>query len=271
MKTSKRKQLLISLVLLPILVIFSYPLVWLVSACFKTNRELYKPMSIQAQQYNFSYFQKLFSGEVIDFWSFWGNSLLTTGLQALLAVFISASAAYIFVFKAFRFKQLLFVIAVALVLIPKQILIFPLRDQIFTMQLNDNLLAIILPGALSGIGILFFIQIYRALPVDYIHMAKVEGAGDIKSFSMTLPLILSPLLCCFMIHFILAWQQHLMPLLLLDENQLLPVAMSSLLSSQLSYPIAILMCAALMCVLPSIILFMLTYRNFRSALSQHIC
>ncbi|MCH2207651.1 MAG: carbohydrate ABC transporter permease [Lentisphaerales bacterium] len=265
------KNLGLFLLISPLLILFSYPLVWLIGACFKTNKGIYKPTVISPESWDSSHFQTLFKGEVIDFWHFWGNSLMITSLQSLLAVILSSMAAYTFVFKDFRYKRLLFITAVALVLIPKQIMIFPLREQIFAMQLNDSLFAIILPGALSGIGILFFIQIYRHLPKDYIDLAKVEGAGDLRCYLTSLPLVYSPLLCCFMIHFLLAWQQHLMPLLLLDKHQVLPVAMSSLLSSSLSYPLAVLMCAAVMCILPSVLLFMITYKNFRSALSEHVC
>ena len=265
------KQAALFLCICPLLLLFTYPLLWLLTACFKTNKEIYQPMVLFPESWDFSSLRTLFSGEVLDFWQFWGNSLVITSAQSLLAVILSSMAAYTFVFKEFRYKRVLFVIAVALVLIPKQIMIFPLREQIFSMQLNDNLLAIILPGALSGIGILFFIQIYRHLPKDFIDLAKIEGAGDFKAYMVTLPLIFSPLLCCFMIHFLLAWQQHLMPLLLLDKNQVLPVAMSSLLSSSLSYPLAVLMGAAVMCVLPSTILFIITYKNFRSALAEHVC
>ncbi|MCM8533164.1 MAG: carbohydrate ABC transporter permease [Lentisphaeraceae bacterium] len=264
------KQIVLLLIVCPILFIFSYPLLWLITACFKSNREIYKPLVLFPKEWNTSYFADLFSGKVIDFWGFMTNSLFTTTIQSLIAVFLSASVAYIFVFKEFKLKRAIFILAVSLILIPKQIMIFPLRELIFKMNLNDSLWAIILPGALSGIGILFFIQVYRSLPRDYVDFAKVEGASDTKIFLTTLPLILSPLLCCFMIHFILAWQQHLMPLLLLNDNQLLPVAMSSLLTSSLSYPLAVLMCAALMCILPSTILFLFTYKNFRSTLSEQV-
>ena len=265
------KQGLIFVVLTPLLCIFTYPLIWLFGACFKTNREIYQPNILFPEKWDSSHFSTLFQGEVIDFWSLWGNSLLTTLSQSVVAVLLSSMAAYAFVFKDFRYKRLLFIIAVALILIPKQIMIFPLREQIFSMNLNDNLLAVILPGALSGIGVLFFIQIYRHLPEEFIHMAKIEGAGDFRAYLSTLPLIISPIFCCFMIHFIMAWQQHLMPLMLLDQNQLLPVAMSSLLTSSLGYPLAVLMCSAVMCILPSIILFLVSFKNFRSALSEHVC
>jgi ABC-type glycerol-3-phosphate transport system permease component len=270
MKKNILKQGLLLSILLPIITLFCYPLLWLISACFKTDKELYRPLHLLPEKWNFEYFAMLFSGEIIDFWSYWSNSLIFTFSQAILAVMVSSTAAYAFTYKEFRFKKLIFIIAVALVLIPGQIMVFPLRELIFDLKLNDNLLAIILPGALSGIGILFFIQIYRSLPSEFVEMAKLEGAGDVRAFFMTLPIIASPLICCFMIHFLMAWQQHLMPLLLLNENQVLPVSLGALFSSSKQFPQALIMCAGLFCVLPSIVLFVLTFKKFRSALADHV-
>lgn len=223
------------------------------------------------ENWDFRYFHQLFNGDTINFWTFWSHSLIVTTTQALLAVLVSACTAYYFVFKDSKWHKALFIIAVALILIPRQILIFPLREMIFKVRLNDNLLAVILPGTLSGIGILFFIQIYKKLPRDYIDILRMEGASEIKTFTSTIPLLFSAFLSCFLIHFLLAWQQHLIPLQLLNENQLLPVALSALFSSSLHFELAVVMCAGVFCILPSAVLFLVSYKKFRSALSENIC
>ena len=264
------KQSVLYLFLLPVLLLFIYPFLWLLSSCFKSNREIYKPMQLLPKQWDFQYFTQLFSGKDIAFWDFWANSLLMTFSQALLAVLVSAAAAYFFVYKESKFNRLLFVLAVALILIPRQIMIYPLREFIFDIKLNDNLLAVILPGAVSGIGIIFFIQIYKNLPKDYVDLARMEGASEVKAFLSTIPLLFSAFICCFIIHFLIAWQMHLIPLQLLNKNQLLPVGVSSLFSSSMRYNLAVVMCAGLFCILPSALLFGLTYKKFRSALSESI-
>ena len=286
------KQSSLYILLLPVLLLFIYPFLWLITACFKTNREIYKPMQLLPEavsknftensqitwhqvwnsfkDWDFQYFSQLYSGKDIPFWEYWGNSMIMTFGQAFLAVAVSAAAAYYFVFRESRWNRVLFMAAVALILIPRQIMIYPLRELVFDMKLNDNLLAIILPGAVSGIGIIFFIQIYKNLPRDYVDLARMEGASESRAFLSTVPLLSSAFICCFMIHFLIAWQMHLIPLQLLDKNQLLPVGISSLFSSSLRYNLAVVMCAGLFCILPSALFFAVTYRKFRSALSQSI-
>ncbi|MCM8525626.1 MAG: carbohydrate ABC transporter permease [Lentisphaeraceae bacterium] len=263
-------QLGFNLILIPFVVIFCYPLLWLVASCFKENRYIYKPMMLWPEKWNFQYFSELLSEKDIQFWDLWANSLIMTGSQAFLAVIISAATAYYFVFRESKWNRFLFVIAVALILIPRQIMIFPLRELIFDIKMNDNLLSVILPGAISGIGILFFIQIYKNLPKDYIDMARMEGASEFRVFANTIPLLFSSFLCCFMIHFLIAWQMHLIPLQLLNDNQVLPVGLGALFTSSTRYNMAVIMCAGLFCILPSAIIFLCSYKRFRSALSESI-
>ena len=260
----------------PFITLFSYPLLWLIVSTFKTKRELYRPMQFFPETWQNNswslFFSETFNKE-FAFWDFWNNSMLIATGQAFLAVLISSAAAYFFVFNKFRGKILIFILAISLILIPRQIMIFPLRELILDLRLHDNLWAVILPGSLSGIGILFFIQIYKSLPVDYMDMARVEGASELKTFITTIPLLSSAFLCCFMIHFLLAWQQHLIPNQLLNENQILPVAMNALSSygGGNRYPPMILLICALFCIIPSLLIFLFTYRKFRSALSKSIC
>ncbi|MCM8542056.1 MAG: carbohydrate ABC transporter permease [Lentisphaeraceae bacterium] len=263
-------QLSLNFLIIPLVVIFCYPLLWLVMACFKENRNIYKPLQLFPEKWNFQFFSELLNEKDIPFWDLWTNSLVITSSQAFLAVFISAATAYYFVFKKSKWNRFLFVIAVALVLIPRQIMVFPLRELIFDLKMNDNLLSVILPGAISGIGILFFIQIYKNLPSDYIDMARMEGASEVRVFINTIPLLFSAFLCCFMIHFLVAWQMHLIPLQLLNDNQVLPVGLGALFSSSSRFNMAVIMCAGLFCILPSALIFFFSYKRFRSALSESI-
>ena len=73
-----------------------------------------------------------------------------------------------------------------------------------------------------------------------------------------------------LIHFILAWHEHLLPLLVLNspKQQTLPVALASLYGSSLRYPYAALMAGSVLSVLPSAVLFAFGYRRFKSALAD---
>ncbi|MFP6901876.1 MAG: hypothetical protein VCA36_13095, partial [Opitutales bacterium] len=80
--------------------------------------------------------------------------------------------------------------------------------------------------------------------------------------------LVSPALVTYgLIHFILAWQEHLFPLLLLsDDNQVLPLALAKLRDSSHRIPEAVSMAAATCSLLPVALLFAIFHRQIRTAL-----
>ena len=73
----------------------------------------------------------------------------------------------------------------------------------------------------------------------------------------------------FLLHFALCWQEHLLALLLLDDNALtLPLTLAKLSDSSHRAPEAIGMAAATLSFIPILVLFGLFFGKMRTALSQ---
>ena len=72
-----------------------------------------------------------------------------------------------------------------------------------------------------------------------------------------------------LIHFVLAWQDHLIPLVMLGSQRRLtvPIALSSLYGSG-RVPYALLMVGALLTVIPPVVFYLLVQRHFRTSLSR---
>src|SRR5690606_35618327 len=99
------------------------------------------------------------------------NSFVIAAGQTLLAVALSAPAGYFFARFRFRGSSLLFVLGVFVILIPRQVMILPLFSWFNTLRLLDNPLSVIFPGAVTGIGLLYFTQVFRRLPNELVHLA----------------------------------------------------------------------------------------------------
>jgi ABC-type glycerol-3-phosphate transport system permease component len=88
-------------------------------------------------------------------------------------------------------------------------------------------------------------------------------------FFTVLPLVKSSLLTFAFLQFTMAWHEHLMPLLMLaSDNQTLPLALSSLLSSSLRFPRAVVMAGGCFTLIPTLVLFVFLYRQVKSSLSD---
>ena len=266
----------LSLLLLgPFLLAVLVPFLWMVLGMFKTNDEIFEPMSKAFFPANYDWqnvaalLEGRLEGRRFPFLAFFGNSLIVSLGQALGAVALSATAGYAFARFSFRGKRVLFVLAVALILVPRQLFAVPLYTWVNTLGLMDNLLGVILPGIVTGLGVIYFTQVFRQMPEEYLQAARISGAPEFRVFMTVLPLVWPALLSYGMIHFILAWHEHLIPMLVLsDTNQTLPVALAKLRNPSYRMPEGVQMAASTFAVIPTAVLFALCHRKFKSSLSD---
>jgi multiple sugar transport system permease protein len=89
-------------------------------------------------------------------------------------------------------------------------------------------------------------------------------------FLTVLPLVWPALLSYGMIHFILAWHEHLIPMLVLttETKQTLPLALAKLYDVSQRTPQGVQMAASTFAVIPTAVLFALFHRKFKSSLSE---
>jgi len=209
--------------------------------------------------------------DLFDFRTAFCNSLLIAVLQAFGAVVLCACAGFVFGKYSFKGKTCLLGVALLTILIPRQVIALPLSEWLIQLQLYDSLWAIILPGTVTGIGLLFFAKMFRQVPEELLEVARTEGASELRVFFTVLPLVKSSLLTFAFIQFTMAWHEHLMPLLMLEsDNETLPLALSSLLSSSLRFPRAVVMAGGFFMIVPTILLFIFLYRQIKSSLSELI-
>jgi multiple sugar transport system permease protein len=251
-------------------VIFVYPFVWMLLAVFKTNPEIFSSRNLFPADWELESVRRLLSGEWFPFWRVFGNSLLVALTQALLATWVTSLAGYAIAAARPGRARWLLPVALVVIVVPVQSLAVPLFNWTHSLGLLDRLAGVILPGAVSGIGVVWFTQVFRQVPPALREAARLDGAGDWRVWWMLLPLMTPALISYGLIHFILAWHEHLLPLLILNtpEHQTLPVALASLYGSSLRYPYGALMAASVFSVLPTMLLFVVCFRRFKTALAE---
>ena len=263
----------LSLLLLgPFLLAVLVPFLWMVLGMFKTNKEFFQPLAkaFFPANYEWQNVGELLEGKWVPFWDVFGNSLVVSLGQALGAVALSAMAGYAFARFTFSGKRLLFVLTVALILVPRQLFAVPLFSWVNALGLSDSLLGVMLPGVVTGLGVIYFTQVFRQVPGEYLQAARICGATELRVFLTVLPLVWPALLSYGMIHFILAWHEHLIPMLVLttETKQTLPLALAKLYDVSQRTPQGVQMAASTFAVIPTAVLFALFHRKFKSSLSD---
>ena len=246
-----------------------YPFVWMLLSCFKTNREIYQPTLLFPADYQLDAFLSLFDGDYLPFWQILSNSLFISIGQALLATLISASAGYCLAKCKFKGKEMILFLTLLIVLVPKQTIAVPMLDWMSWLGWRGSLFSLLLPGAVTGLGVLFFLQIFRRFPQEWIDLATLEGMNMRQTYVFLLPLILPGLITFFFLHFVLSYQEHLLPLLLLnDQNMTLPLALAKLKDSSHRIPESVGMVVATFSLIPVLGLFVLVFSKMKTALKE---
>ena len=294
----ERTSWLATLALILVSALFIYPFFWMALSAFKTNDEIYHPLQIVPEKmkqlaaealvsallhgefktagdlffaaFDFQYYSILFRNVYFPFLRVFGNSVVIAFGEAAGAVLVTSMAGYVFARHRFRGRKLLFLLAVVAIVMPQQALVVSLFDWIHTLHLFDNLLGVILPGLVSGLGVIYFTQVYKQIPDELFEAARLAGASEFAVYRTLLPLVISPLLSFGFIQFVLAWHEHLMPMLVLqtEANRTLPLSLATLYGQSMREPPAVLMAASMFTLLPVVILFCLVQRRFRNSLSE---
>ena len=262
--------LAVSLALAALAACFAFPFLWMLFAGFKIDAEIFTPFPILPETFDPRHYEALFSGKWIPYPRQFLNSLFIAASQTVLGTACACAAGYLFAKFDFPGKRLLFVSAVLTVLIPRQVMILPLFTWMHALGLLDTPWAVILPGAASGIGLLWFTAVFRRLPDGLLDMARTEGANEYRVFWIALPLIKPALIAFALIQFTLAWQEHLMPLVMLftKENLTVNIGLASLHAGSLRAPYGLIMAGCTLTLAPTTLFFILAYRHFRTALGR---
>ena len=162
-------------------------------------------------------------------WSAIGSYYFTTMIVSLVGavgkVVISVALAYILTFKNFYFKEAVFMLFIAVLLVPSIIgypILVPLvRD---TLHMGDSYLGYLLPMVGGGqvVGMFLFRTFFSQQPKSLYESAQLDGANDFTMLTrITLPLAMPIILYHFVGSFAGIYNEYLWASLILEKNQTL--------------------------------------------------
>jgi alpha-glucoside transport system permease protein len=165
------------------------------------------------------------------------NSFAVTLPATIIPIMIAAFAAYAFTFIEFPFRDTLFIIIVALLVVPNQVALVPLLRLYTDLNLTGQFAAVYL--AHIGFGMPLAIYILRnymsTLPKAVVESAKIDGASHFKTFWRLIVPMSVPALASFAIfQFLWVWNDLLVALLYLGpgEKEVVTVAVAGLVGQQ---------------------------------------
>lgn len=161
------------------------------------------------------------------------NSLMITIPATLLPLAIAALAAYAFSWISFPFRDTIFLVVVALMVVPVQMALVPLLRLFRTFDswmgvdlFSNGFGGIWLAHTAFGLplGVFLLRNFFITLPRDLIEAARVDGASNFKIFwKVVIPLSVPALASFAIFQFLWVWNDLLMALVFVQEPSLLPL------------------------------------------------
>jgi len=152
------------------------------------------------------------------------NSTVISTLVTLLTLVCCALAAYAFSRTAFPGRTPLLALLVAGILVPPQVLIVPLFDQMTLLGLVDTHLGVALPQVVAPVMVFILKRFFDQIPGDYLEAAQLDGAGHLRVlFGIVLPMS-GPILAAVAIFtFVQSWNNFLWPFVATTDPSLMTV------------------------------------------------
>jgi multiple sugar transport system permease protein len=242
-----------------------FPLLYMVSAAFKTPVEVFQTNLIPDSP---SLDNFLYVLTRLPFWRYMANSFVVSAVVTVVALFFHTMAGYALARLKFTGREFIFLAMFSTFLVSLPVIIVPLFILVRWLGLLNSFAGMIIPSIFNAFGIFLLRQYYLSLPRELEEAALVDGAGYwLIYWSIILPLS-RPIVGALAILFFLAnWNSFLWPLTVVNDQGLwvVQVAIASF-RSQYSGNWNYTMAASTIVALPMLLLFTVFQRQIIDSL-----
>lgn len=190
-----------------------------------------------------------------DFFVMFWNSVKQV-LPALAGqLVVSVPAAWSFARYSFRGKRFLFLLYVALMIMPFQVTMVSSYMVLRRLELMNTHFAVILPNIFSTLPVFIMTKFFKTIPQSLLEAARLDGAGEIKIFFLIgMPLGSSGILAVLTLNFLEYWNALEQPLTFLKEKALFPLSLY--LPDITQDKAALALAASVIMLLPAVLVFL---------------
>ncbi len=201
----------------------------------------------------------------------YGNSLVVTVASVGLTLLVSTLAAYALVEYRVRAVPLLAGLFIAGVMLPIRLGTIPIIQLMVAWGLMDTLAALILVYTAMSIpiAVTMLMTYFRTVPTELKEAARIDGASELRTFRIALPLVRPGLAAVATVTMLPIWNDLWFPLILAPgkANQTVTLGVQQFVGQFLNdYPA--LLAALTMGAVPLVLLFVLFSRQFIRGVSQ---
>ena len=236
-----------------------FPLFWMIVTSLKPQFELFRrPPSLLPDQVTFEHYWRLLTETPFPHYFF--NSVILSVATTALVIAVATLGAYSLVRFSYKGRETLALLVLFTYLLPSVVLLIPLYLLMVWIGISNTLMSLVL--AYTTFALPYALWLLRSfmggIPEDLESAALVDGASRLGAFrDVILPQLLPGIISTALFTFILAWNEYLYALVLVNSESARPLTtgVMSMLISAFNIEWSLLMAASVMMSLPLVIIF----------------
>ena len=204
--------------------------------------------------------------------SFFINTLIVTSLATGLSIFMGFLTGYAFGKLPFKGGNILYVIVIAGMFFPPQVVLIPLFKLFNAVHLLDNLAALVIVHVGFGIPVctLMMSNFFRDIPDELRQSAMIDGCNEWRIlFKIMLPLSKPAITALAILQFTWIWNDFLWPLVLIKTESRMTIQMGIMqLRGQYGLAWGNQAAACLIATIPTFLIFLFMQKYFIHGLTM---
>ena len=242
-----------------------YPFVFMLSSSFKVSGDvLTKPFQIIPDPFTIENITGLFNNEYYNFPLWYLNTIIVTGLTLLFKIVLITYTAYGFSKINFKGRDAIFLVLLAAMMIPSDIMIIPRYIIFKNLHILNTFWSIILPSLVDVYFVFLLRQSFIGIPESISEAAKIDGCNHFRIYAQIIVPLAKPAITTMMLFsFVWVWNDYMSPYLYISDikKQMLSVGIKLFSSGQVQ-DYGSQMAAATLVLLPIIVVFLFCQRYF---------
>lgn len=272
MKISKTHKIIVYSLLVLFSLYFLFPFAWVILTALKTQVEAFSfPPKISPDIPQFHNFIDAWKSQ--PFGVYLKNSVIVTVMTTIGQLISCSLVAYGFARYDFKYKNILFVVLLATMMIPWDVTMIPLYMEFNMFGWINTLKPLIVPAFFGSAYYIFLLrQFLMNIPKDLENAARIDGANEFQIFyKIFLPIMKAPLTLIAVLNILSVWNDYLGPLIYLQDQSKYTMALGlAAFKGVHDLQILPIMSMTLIMMIPPVLVFMFAQKYIVEGISGSI-
>lgn len=239
------------------------PVVWMMFSAFKPEKEIISwPPTFIPNAFTLQSFSDV--QDRINILRYIINSAIYAGGTTFLAVIVNSMAGYAYAFYDFKGKTGMFLMTLATMMVPFQVIMVPLFLVVFKMGMYDTYWGLIIPRVAVAGSIFMMRAAFSGIPKELAEAARIDGLSEMGIFwQIMLPQVKPAMITLIILSINGSWNDLLWPMIITSRTEMRTLANGlALFIGQNTIEYGAAFAGALISLLPMFVLYLFGQKYF---------